>query len=82
MLRYPVSSREFSAVGYDEETEVLEVELLTGALEQYFGVPLGVFTALMTAPCHDDYFAAEIKGHYLARRVWSPVRWHGSHRLH
>jgi hypothetical protein len=70
MLRYPVSSPEFTSVGCHEETEVLEAELLTVALEQYFGVPLTVFAELMAAPCHGDYFAAQTKGRSVSRWVW------------
>jgi hypothetical protein len=54
MLRFPVSSPEFTSVGCHKETEVLEAELLTEALEQYFGVLVTVFAELMAAPCHGD----------------------------
>ena len=39
MDRYSVASSNISAVGYDEQSETLEVEFLNGSIYQYYNVP-------------------------------------------
>jgi len=43
MDRTPVSSSNISAIGYDSDSEMLEVEFTNGAVYSYSGVPLGEY---------------------------------------
>jgi hypothetical protein len=42
MLRTPVSSSALRSVGYDPQTQTLEIEFNSAEVYQYFNVPLGV----------------------------------------
>jgi len=48
VTRTPVSSSQVNSVGYDHNTEVLEVEFTSGAVYQYRGVGQATYTNLMT----------------------------------
>lgn len=61
MNRTPVSSSNLRAIGYNSETQTLEVEFLGGGLYSYSGVPASVHAALMSASSHGSYFDAKIK---------------------
>jgi hypothetical protein len=45
----PVSSSNLASVGYDPNTQTLEVEFLHGGIYQYSDVPSSVHSGLMTA---------------------------------
>jgi hypothetical protein len=64
MQRQPVSSSNIASIGYDEPTQLLEVEYLNGGLYHYFNVPSVVHDALMAAPSHGTYLNAYVKGQY------------------
>ena len=61
MERQPVISSNIKSVGYDEDTETLEVEFKKGALYQYDSVPAEVHQSLMSAPSVGKYFSANVK---------------------
>lgn len=69
MNRTDVVSSNLKSVGYDEGSEVLEIEFYDGRVYQYYGVPPEVHRALMDADSHGKYLAAEIKGKYRYERV-------------
>lgn len=70
MNRTPVSSSNLSAVGYDPETQTLEVEFLDGGLYRYSNVPSTIHAGLMSASSHGSYFDAYIKkGGYLYSKI-------------
>ena len=64
MDRTPVSSSNISAIGYDSDSEMLEVEFTNGAVYSYSGVPLGEYDSFMNADSKGKYLHANIKGHY------------------
>lgn len=64
MERTPVSSSNISAIGYDSDSEVLEVEFTSGAVYSYSGVPLGEYEGFMNADSKGKYLHANIKGSY------------------
>lgn len=64
MERTPVSSSNISAIGYDEESQVLEVEFNNGAVYAYTGVPLGEYEGFMNADSKGKYLHANIKNSY------------------
>ncbi|OXS19624.1 KTSC domain-containing protein [Pseudomonas rhodesiae] len=69
MERSPVSSSNVESVGYDEDSETLEVEFKNGTLYQYFDVPQSAFSGLVNADSVGSYLAENIKGVYRYSRV-------------
>lgn len=69
MERIPVSSSNIASIGYDTETQTLEVEFLNGRIYQYFGVPVEIHEALMSAGSHGQFFNYNIKNQYPYDRI-------------
>jgi len=68
MERTPVFSSNLVSVGYDGQTQTLEIEFKNGAVYQYSGVPLDEFNAFMNADSKGTYFHARIK-HFPTTRL-------------
>lgn len=64
MERIPVDSSNISSIGYDEDSSTLEIEFHSGAVYQYFDVPLNVYQGIMEAASKGQYLAQHIKGYY------------------
>jgi hypothetical protein len=64
MERTPVDSSNISSIGYDEDSNTLEIEFHSGAVYQYFDVPLNVCQGIIEAGSKGQYLAHHIKGHY------------------
>ena len=64
MPRQPVRSSNIASIGYDSSTNTLEVEFLSGAVYQYYGVPKAVYEGLMNASSHGSFLATHVKGRY------------------
>jgi hypothetical protein len=69
MIRQPVESSNLRSVGYDEESRILEIELHSGAVYQYYDVPPEVYQELLRAPSLGKYFHANIRNVYQYKRV-------------
>lgn len=69
MNREPVSSSNVESVGYDEDSQTLEIEFKNGTLYQYFDVPQNIFNSLVGADSVGIYLAENIKGSYRYSRV-------------
>jgi len=69
MERQAVSSSNVAAVGYDAETETLEVEFNSGAVYQYSGVPEEIYTGLIGAGSVGKFFNANVKNSYQFQQV-------------
>lgn len=69
MDRQAVQSSNVASVGYDAETQTLEVEFKGGAVYHYAGVPAGVYVELLGAASVGGYLARAVKGVYPASRV-------------
>jgi hypothetical protein len=61
MDRVPVSSSSLLSVGYDAETETLEIEFNSGGVYQYYNVPQVIYDGLMQAGSCGQYFYANIR---------------------
>lgn len=61
MNRVQVMSSDLASVGYDKETQVLEIEFRNGSIYQYFNIPESIYSGLMSASSHGRYFVAYIK---------------------
>ena len=64
MERKQVDSSNISSIGYDENSNTLEVEFHSGSVYQYFDVPLNVYNGFIEADSKGQYFAQHIKGYY------------------
>jgi hypothetical protein len=69
MQRRPVNSSNLASVGFDSESETLEVEFNDGSVYQYFGVPVDVYRGLMSAGSHGSYFHQHIRNVYQYTRI-------------
>lgn len=69
MQRQPVSSSNIASIGYDAQSETLEVEFLDGSVYQYFNVPSGTYEGLMAASSHGSYLNAHVKGTYQYQKL-------------
>lgn len=58
----PVSSSNIEAIGYDEDSQTLQVEFKNGSCYQYFDVPEHIFIGLRDAGSVGAYLSANIKG--------------------
>lgn len=65
MNRTPVvNSSNIASVGYDAETQTMEIEFTNGNIYQYFDVPEIVFQELMRAESAGKFLNAQVKGVY------------------
>lgn len=62
MERTGVQSSSVESIGYDEESQTLEIEFKNGSIYQYFDVPVHVHVELMNAASVGSYLANMIKG--------------------
>ena len=57
------------SVGYDSQTQTLEVEFLSGWVYQYYGVPAHVRDRMMEAPSKGRFLNMHIRDSYPYSRV-------------
>lgn len=69
MERQSVVSSNLASVGYDAESQVLEIEFLKGGIYQYSGVWEDVFNSLMAASSKGTFFAENIKHKFPFHKV-------------
>jgi hypothetical protein len=69
MQRKRVNSSRLRSVGYDEASQVLEVEMSDGSVYQYSKVSPEVYRRFMAAPNATSFFDDRIAEEYTARRV-------------
>lgn len=69
MRRYRVLSEAIRAVGYDEETAVLEVEFRSGSVYDYEGVAPEEVLELLRSDSIGRWFGAHIRRNHASRRV-------------
>ena len=69
MERYFVASSNLASVGYNPETETLEVEFLNGSIYQYFNVPQYIYDQLMQEGSKGRFLHTYIKNFYPFSRV-------------
>jgi hypothetical protein len=69
MQRQSVQSSNLRSVGYDAQSNTLEIEFNTGGVYQYFDVPANVYQGLISASSHGTYFHNYIKSSYRYTRI-------------
>ena len=68
-VRENVVSTNLHSVGYDEQTQTLEVQFMGGSVYQYYGVPANTHGQLMQAPSKGQFFNTYIRRSYPFSRV-------------
>jgi hypothetical protein len=69
MIRDPVASSNIASIGYDSDSETLEIEFINGSIYQYFNVPSGLNEQLMVAPSKGQFLNTYIRNAYPYSRV-------------
>jgi KTSC domain-containing protein len=69
MFREPASSTMIAAIGYDEETETLEVEFVSGSVCRYRCVSLDLYDDFRASPSKGKFFNRCIRDAYPWERV-------------
>ena len=68
MERQAVSSSDVASVGYDSDSQTLEVEFLGGKVYQYYNVPEFHFERMLQGSV-GTYLTREIKPHFACSQV-------------
>lgn len=69
MDRERVGSSTILTVGYDEASETLEIEFVSGAVYQYYNLPKPVWEQFSSSPSKGLFFNTYIKNFYPFSRV-------------
>lgn len=69
MERELVSSSNLASVGYDADSETLEVEFTGGSVYQYFNVPTFMHERMMAADSIGIFFNAEVRNAYPCEKL-------------
>ncbi len=64
-----VVSSNVAAVGYDEESQTLQVEFNNGSTYQYFDVPEDTYKGLLSAESVGKFLNQKVKGSYRYSRA-------------
>ena len=64
-----VDSSNVAAVGYEEDSQTLQVEFNNGGTYQYFDVPQAIFDGLLSASSVGQHLNQHVKGSYRYSRV-------------
>jgi len=69
MEREPVDSSNIATIGYDVDSETLEIEFIRGGVYQYFDVPAQIYEDLLSADSAGQYLNAHVKGVYRYSKI-------------
>jgi hypothetical protein len=69
MDRQNVASSTIASIGYEQQTETLEVEFLNGNIYQYYNVPPALFAEFQAAPSKGQFLNTMIRNAYAFSRV-------------
>lgn len=69
MKRTPVSSSNLVSVGYDADTNTLEVEFRENRVYRYAQVPQSAYDDLMNATSRGSHFSRHIRDKYPTKRI-------------
>jgi hypothetical protein len=67
--RSPVASSSIRSIGYDEESEELEVEFQSGGVYRYADVSQETYEEFLGARSHGSYFHENLRGQYDYHRI-------------
>lgn len=73
MRRQPITSSVIQSIGYDPDSQTLEVEFHTGRIYRYFKVPPPAVKDLIEAASIGETFNRNIRNRYRYREITSPA---------
>ena len=69
MNRTPVTSSNINSIGYDAQSDILEVEFVSGDIYHYFNVPEHLYQSLMNAASKGQFLNENIRYGYRYQKV-------------
>lgn len=69
MERAPVSSSNIASIGYESNSETLEIEFKNQSIYQYYNVPQFMHEQLMQAPSIGVFFNTNIRNAYACAKM-------------
>ena len=69
MYRTPVNSKNIRSIGYDVQSNVLEVEFTSGDVYQYFNVPEHPYQQFLQASSYGQFLNENIRYNYRYQKV-------------
>jgi len=69
MHRISISSVDITQIGYQEDSETLEIQFSRGEVCQYFNVPSVVYDELMKSPAKEDFYHQKIGERFPCSRI-------------
>lgn len=64
----PVLSSTISSVGYDSFSKILRIRFKDGLFD-YYNVPESVYTGLLSALSHEEFFEVWIRDEYVSKQI-------------
>lgn len=69
MNREPISSSNIASVGYDADSQTLEIEFASGSVYQYYNVGTGLYEQFLSAPSKGQFLNTYIRNAYPFSKV-------------
>jgi len=69
MNREPVSSSNIASVGYDADSQTLEIEFASGSVYQYYNVGPDLYQQFLIAPSKGQFLSMYIRNAYPFSKV-------------
>jgi hypothetical protein len=69
MNRTAIASPGIAQVGYEEGSEILEIEFVSGKIYQFYNVPSKMFNQLMSASHKELYYETNILVRFPYKRI-------------
>ncbi|OLB29168.1 MAG: hypothetical protein AUH13_16765 [Acidobacteria bacterium 13_2_20CM_58_27] len=69
MRRIPVTSVDITQIGYQEDSETLEIQFSRGEVCHYYNVPSGIYDELMQSPAKEEYYHRKIGVRFPCTRI-------------
>ena len=69
MIRKNISSSDISSIGFEPQSQTLEIEFKSGGIFQYFEVSENIYNTLVNSISIGKYFNQYIKGQYNYKKL-------------
>jgi hypothetical protein len=69
MKRTAIAAQGIAQVGYEDGSEILEIEFTSGRVFQFFNVPQKMFNQLMVTPYKEVYYESNIYERFPYKRI-------------
>lgn len=69
MHRIPVTSIDITQIGYQEDSETLEIQFSRGEVCQYYNVPSDIYDEVMKSSAKEEYYHTKIGERFPCTRI-------------